>query len=149
MPLQRNEIALVVLSLADRGDFTPVQIQKALFLVSEEIPGAFDPQSRFNFQPYDYGPFDPAVYSEIEYLERNGLAEILYAPNGRWRVYRATREGIEEAQGRLYGLLTNQQMDLLRRIVHVVRSLTFNELVSAIYRSYPRMRERSVFRDLD
>lgn len=146
MPLSRGAIGLVVLSLADGGDFTPVQIQKALFLASEEVPDAFEPFSRFNFQPYDYGPFDSAVYSEIEHLEQNGLAEVVHAPNGRWRVYRATPAGIDEAEN-LRAALTERQVDLLGRIVQLVRRLSFNELVSAIYRSYPRMRERSVFRD--
>ena len=146
MPLPRDAVTLVVLALADGGDFTPVQIQKALFLASEEVPDAFELLSRFNFQPYDYGPFDSAVYSEIERLEQNGLAEIAYAPNGRWRLYRATEEGIERAQN-LYAALTAQQVELLKRIVRLVRTLSFNELVSAIYRSYPRMRERSVFRE--
>jgi hypothetical protein len=43
--------------------------------------------------------------------------------------------------------LTNEQMELFKKIVTLVRNLSFNELVSAIYRAYPDMRARSVFRD--
>jgi uncharacterized protein len=145
LPLARGEIALVILSLADGGIFTPVKIQ-ALFLASRKIPDAFTPESRFDFQPYDYGPFDSAVYREIEDLKRDGLAEIGTASNGRWRVYSATPQGIDSAR-ELSCELSGSQMDILTRIVQLVRSLSFNDLVSAIYRAYPDMRERSVFRD--
>jgi uncharacterized protein len=146
MPLSRDQITLVVLSLARDGAFTPVQIQKALFLASDKVPNAFNGNSRYNFQPYDYGPFDVRVYSDVQELERQGLAQINQQPGSRWRTYAATRAGIAEGQ-RLAEQLTGEQREILGRIVNLVRSLSFNDLVSAIYRAYPPMRERSVFRD--
>jgi hypothetical protein len=74
LPLSRDEIALVMLSLADGKSFSPVQIQKALFLATDKAAAAFDRRSHYNFQPYDYGPFDWQVYSDVEKLERRGLA---------------------------------------------------------------------------
>jgi hypothetical protein len=53
LPLLREQIALVVLSLADGKPFTPVQIQKALFLASDKVARAFTTHSRYDFQPYD------------------------------------------------------------------------------------------------
>jgi hypothetical protein len=146
LPLQRDEVALVVLSLAEGAPFTPVQIQKALFLASDKVSGAFDRRSRYDFQPYDYGPFDWQVYSDVEGLERRGLAQTNQEPGTRWRTYAATELGITEGR-RLAGQLTGEQRAVLERIVNLVRSLSFNDLVSAIYRAYPPMRERSVFRD--
>lgn len=147
MPLQREEMALVVLSIAGKGaPFTPVQIQKAMFLASDKARDAFDPDSRYDFQPYDYGPFDWRVYSDVEGLERRGLAEIDQRPGTRWRVYAATERGVAEGQ-RLAGQLNREQRAVLARIVNLVRRLSFNDLVSAIYRAYPDMRARSVFRD--
>src|SRR5580692_8884957 len=64
LPLPREQVALVVLSLAEGAPFTPVQIQKALFLASDKVPEAFELGSRYDFQPYDYGPFDRQVYSD-------------------------------------------------------------------------------------
>jgi uncharacterized protein len=145
LPLQRDEVALVVLSFAEGGAFTPVQIQKALFLASDKAAAAFDPNSRYDFQPYDYGPFDSRVYSDVQGLEGRGLAQISQQPGSRWRTYAASAQGI--AEGRLADQLTNEQRDVLERIANLVRSLSFNDLVSAIYRAYPHMRERSVFRD--
>jgi hypothetical protein len=144
VPLQRDEIALVVLSLAEGAAFTPVQIQKAMFLASDKTSDAFD--THYDFQPYDYGPFDWQVYSDVEGLEGQGLAQINQLPGTRWRTYAATHRGVTEGQ-RLARQLTREQRAVLEKIVNLVQRLSFNDLVSAIYRAYPHMRERSVFRD--
>jgi uncharacterized protein len=146
MPLSRHEVALVILSLANGEPFTPVQIQKALFLASDKARDAFRPDSHYNFQPYDYGPFDWQVYADVEMLERHGLAQIGLNPDGRWKTYAATGSGIAAAQ-RFSERLTPNQIEMLRRIVRLVRSLSFTELVSSIYRGYPEMQVRSVFRE--
>jgi hypothetical protein len=146
LPLSRDQVTLVVLSLADGADFTPVQIQKALFLASDKVPDAFERNSHYDFQPYDYGPFDARVYSDAQGLENRGLAQINQQPGSRWRTYAASPQGVAEGR-RLAAQLTRQQRDVLGRIADLVRSLSFNDLVSAIYRAYPHMRERSVFRD--
>ena len=144
--LPREQIALVVLSLANGEPFTPVQIQKALFLVSDKVAGAFSAHSRYDFQPYDYGPFDWQVYTDIEALAKEGMAQINQQPGARWRTYSASEAGI--ALGQHYAeRLTDEQRSVLEKIVKLVRSLSFNELVSAIYKAYPPMRARSVFRD--
>jgi uncharacterized protein YwgA len=134
-----------MLSLADGdGMFTPVQIQKALFLASDRAPDAF--YSTYDFQPYDYGPFDRQVYLDVEELERLGLAQVNQPPGSRWKTYAATAAGKAEG-ARLTQSLTEPQRELLKKIVTLVRGLSFNDLVSAIYRAYPDMRARSVFRD--
>jgi hypothetical protein len=146
LPLSRDQIALVVLALANGAPFTPVQVQKALFLASDKAADAFDPRSRYDFQPYDYGPFDWQVYSDIEGLERLGLAQVNQQPGNRWRTYMATEAGVTEGR-HLADRLSADQRGVLGKIANLVRSLSFNDLVSAIYRAYPHMRERSVFRD--
>jgi hypothetical protein len=146
LPLQREQVTLVILSLADGQSFTPVQIQKALFLASDKVPNAFLTFSRYHFQAYDYGPFDRQVYADAEILERNGLVQIDQQTGSRWRTYAASPTGV--ATGRhLAENLDPDDRTVLKRIVNLVRSLSFNDLVSAIYRAYPDMRARSVFRD--
>jgi hypothetical protein len=146
LPLSRDQVALVVLSFANGEPLTPVKIQKAMFLASEKAPNVFARSAGYSFQPYDYGPFDRQVYADIEDLERRGLAKIAQASGSRWRTYAATPDGIKEG-GRLTATLDEDDVAVLERIVNLVRSLSFNQLVSAIYRAYPHMRERSVFRD--
>jgi hypothetical protein len=46
-----------------------VQVQKLFFLLDENIAADLGGR-QFSFEPYDYGPFDRAVYSELELLAR-------------------------------------------------------------------------------
>lgn len=78
LPLLREQIALVILSLADGKPFTPVQIQKALFLASDKVASAF--ATEYTFQPYDYGPFDWQVYADIEELAKEVWPKSISSP---------------------------------------------------------------------
>ena len=146
MALNKEDVLLVMLALAPQGkELTPVQIQKSLFLADEEAKGAFRDSSRYKFEPYDYGPFDKQVYADARALAAKGLVTIRTDPRG-WSTYAATPEGRQ--QGAVLGAsLKDGPREMLGRIVTVVAKLSFTELVSAIYKKYPRMRERSVFRD--
>lgn len=144
MPLKKEEILLAVLSLAEGRPLTPVQIQKSLFLADEKARDAF--RNRYNFQPYDYGPFDRHVYTDAQSLSYQGLVQIGRDDYGGWSTYAATPEGVRRGT-ELRNRLTEPQLEMLTRIVRLVRTLSFTELVSAIYRAYPHMKERSVFRD--
>ena len=146
VPLQRDQVLLVVLSLADGNPLTPVQVQKSLFLADRKARGAFRGTSVYNFQPYDYGPFDRQVYVDAQTLSYRGFVEIGTDPRGGWNTYAATDEGVRAGR-EFMAELAEEQRSMLSRIVKIVRSLSFTELVSAIYRSYPEMRVRSVFRD--
>jgi uncharacterized protein len=141
--MQREEITLIVLALSRGQSYTPVQIQKAMFLAEDLAPDAFD--SHYDFQPYDYGPFDREVYLDIEAMEAQGWASVGHSARG-WRVYSATPEGVRRGLG-LYEVLPSRTQEMLSKISTFVRRLSFSDLVSSIYKAYPHMRERSVFRD--
>jgi hypothetical protein len=143
LALDREEVLLVMLALAQGKELTPVQIQKSLFLADEEVRPAF--RSRYNFEPYDYGPFDKQVYADAQALAAKGFVKIGTDPRG-WSTYAATPEGLQRG-ATLKGGMNGDQHEMLDRIVGLVRRLSFTALVSAIYKKYPRMRERSVFRD--
>lgn len=134
-----------MLSLANGDALTPVQIQKALFLAEDKVDDAFRKGSRYHFVPYDYGPFDRQVYTDAQALAREGLVEIGTSARG-WNTYAATDDGVQRGR-KLRDQLSRDQRDMLANILGLVRRLSFTELVSAIYRKYPHMRARSVFRD--
>jgi hypothetical protein len=145
LALDKEEVLLVMLAVAQGKELTPVQIQKSLFLADEEVRPAFRASSRYKFEPYDYGPFDKQVYADAQALAAKGLVKIGTDPRG-WSTYAATPEGLQRGAV-LRGDLNDGQREMLDRIVGLVRRLSFTALVSAIYKKYPRMRERSVFRD--
>jgi len=145
LALNRDEVLLVMLAHAQGKELTPVQIQKSLFLAAEEVSDAFHDSSRYKFEPYDYGPFDKQVYADAHALAAKGLVKIGIDPRG-WSTYAATAEGLQQGAA-LRVELNDGQREMLDRIVGLVRKLSFTQLVSAIYKKYPPMRARSVFRD--
>jgi hypothetical protein len=144
LALNREDVLLVMLSLAEGERLTPVQIQKSLFLADDKAAKAFRRGSRYHFEPYDYGPFDRHVYVDAQALAREGLAEIGTDPHG-WNTYAATKKGIRRG-AELRAKLNDSEREMLAKILRLVRRLSFTELVSAIYRRYPHMKARSVFR---
>ncbi len=140
--VKREEVALLVLGFAENSFYSPVQIQKALFLINEKMPEIFDDGEAYSFQPYDYGPFDASAYHDIESLERKGLASISWS--GRWKTYAISQKGLLRAKY-VRKKLNSSQLERAQKISDLVRKLPFRELVAAIYRAYPEMKEKSIF----
>ena len=142
--MNRRDLLLAVLAASAGQSYQPVQLQKAMFLVTRNLPGVVDEGPGFEFVPYDYGPFDASVYQEADRLERAGLAEIGTAPSGRWRVYAASAQGIREGD-RALGRMTKEQRAYVRAVSQWVRRLDFGTLVRSVYEAYPEMRANSIF----
>ena len=134
---------LAILAAAEGGAYSPVQIQKAAFVLDRNLPQLFSDGSKFHFTPYDYGPFDRSVYSEVEKLEAEGLA-VVNQSAGRWRTYAASPQGVEQGK-LLLAALPAAHSDYVRRVSEWVRSLDFATLVKSIYAAYPEMKANSVF----
>src|SRR5437764_1032670 len=89
LPMNRADWNLLVLAAAGGESLSPVQYQKALFLVSRNLPEEVLGGPLYNFEPYNYGPFDPAVYHDAIRLVAQRLAVISKSPRG-WTQYEAT-----------------------------------------------------------
>lgn len=140
--MDRKEFVLAVLASGGCGvRFTPVQVQKLFFLIDKEIPDLIG-GCQFNFEPYNYGPFDKGVYDEVDELERQGYVEAF--SENTWRNYSLTPGG-QEIGEKLLASLPPEAQDYIKRASEFVRSLSFRQLVLAIYKAFPEMRENSVF----
>lgn len=138
---------LLVIAEAGEHPVQPVQLQKALFLISRNLhPRDLAAPKFYAFSPYDYGPFCSQVYADAERLETEGLVVISRPPETRFKTYRATEAGFQRASA-LKSALSSQATTYLTRVVEFTQSHTFNELVSAIYEAYPEMRANSVFQE--
>jgi hypothetical protein len=141
--MNRQDYVLAVLSAGgEQARFSPVQLQKLFFLLDREVPRLVG-GPYFNFQPYDYGPFDHAVYRELDAMEPEGLAE--QVGDGRYRKYLLTPEGFLQGQATLEKLPAKLQQ-YIAALSKWIRSVSFAQLVSEIYRSYPEMKANSIFR---
>lgn len=138
---------LLALRAADSQTLTPVQLQKSLFLLGKrrarDIGGEF-----YHFEPYHYGPFDAQVYHDAEWLAQDGAIAINASGDRALRCYSLTEQGRAEAK-RVEKHASRRAIAYLGRVVPWSQSLSFNELVRAVYDAYPDMRANSVFRDDD
>lgn len=141
--MHRRDVLLATMGSAEGRSFSPVQLQKAVFLIDRNVPQVFDANSRFQFAPYDYGPFDREVYSEATALELAGFVATGRGVNG-YKEYAVTDNGLARAQ-ELQAMLDDTSRDYIERVVGWVRSLSFAKLVKSIYEAYPEMRANSVF----
>lgn len=131
---------LILLMLNQHECFSPVQIQKAMFLIDRNLPDVFD-EEKFSFSAYDYGPFDRQVYDDIEKLSLSGLAEI--DTSGKYRKYKLTPRGKDLAIDMALGF--TEYAKYFKDVADFVTNLSFAELVSSIYKKYPEMKKNSIF----
>jgi uncharacterized protein YwgA len=141
--MERQNLVLAALAAGgENASYWPVQVQKLLFLVDREAAALVD-GPHFEFKPYDYGPFDRAVYIELEQLSTQGLVEM--QNTGRYRVYslspKGYRQGVESLR-----MLSGAARSYIEQAARWVRRLSFQQLVAAIYKRYPDMKVNSVFR---
>lgn len=143
--MSRETIVLVALAAGRGAAHSPVQVQKLLFLFEKRAAEAFN-GAHFNFRPYDYGPFDPDVYRVLDDLRDLGLVEIVGLSFKKDRRYKLTDRGQIEGLKLLEQLAPRYQKFVVD-LSNFVRSLTFSQLVSVIYREYPEMKANSIFND--
>jgi hypothetical protein len=143
--MNRRDLVLAILAAADGRTYTPVQIQKAAFVICDQFPDLIDQGPGFHFEPYDYGPFDSDVYFELSRLHDAGDAEIAPSAYGNWNTYAASDAGIDRGWD-LLSQLSRDRQRYVKEVSSWVRSLSFKKLVKSIYEAYPAMRANSIFR---
>ena len=140
--MTKSEVILAALAPSQGKQHSPVQVQKLLFLLDREVPQLVD-GPHFNFEPYNYGPFDKAVYQVLDELDEDELVTIR---SGGWqRTYALTPTGQKKGD-RLMDELSEEAQDYIRRASVFVLKLNFLQLVSAIYKAYPDMQKNSILR---
>jgi len=137
--MSRIDWNLLVLAAGEGAPLQPVQLQKALFLLGQKAT-AWVEKNFYTFEPYDYGPFDKEIYSDVDRLVADGLA---YVQSGRMKVFGATAKGVSRAEE--LGAKIPEMWAYVKQLVAWVRGLSFNDLVRAIYAEYPAYRAKSVF----
>lgn len=143
--MNRTDLVLAVLAASSGAPWSPVQVQKMFFLLDQKV-GQELGGPHWDFRAYDYGPFDSAVYGEIERIQADGLASIEGGEFSRTRRFALSPAGQERGESLLEGFAPALR-DYVCELASWVRGLSFQALVSAVYRDYPEMRVNSIFRD--
>jgi uncharacterized protein YwgA len=143
--MKREELLLAIFAAAGGRPYSPVQIQKAVFLVTRNLPRIVTEGEKYSFEPYDYGPFDRRVYNDAETLASQGLVEISQQPGTRWKRYSASDAGLSRGKDMLDQIQVSHKT-YIESVSNWIRSLSFEQLVKAIYEAYPDTKVNSIFR---
>ena len=116
-----------------------IRIMKGIFLFQAETdaPTAVN----YTFRPYDYGPFTPEIYRDLEAL--TGAGYIVESSGGS--AYRATQQGREHLATLKFP--PKPQQALMEKRVEVL-DLNFRELLKRVYSAHPKSASRSVAKDV-
>ena len=142
---ERKEWTLLAIYCANEDGLSPAQLQKSLFLFGKNLQDIVG-NTYYHFIPYNYGPFDQNVYFDAEKLSGEGLISINYTESRKWPKYFITSKGKEYAES-LKQKTENKVTDYLYAVVKWTRSLTFQELIRAIYHAFPKFKSNSVFQE--
>ena len=143
--MTRQDWLLLALSKARNGTFSPVQAQKAMFLIGTEAK-RYVGDDFYAFEPYDYGPFSSSVYSDLETLASESKVEIRQVPGRRWSVYSITPEGRQSIDASAKDA-DPRATKYVSEVATWVSGLSFQQLVRAIYDKYPAYKANSIFKD--
>jgi uncharacterized protein YwgA len=145
--MDKQDWVLLVIAAAKNKSFQPVHLQKTLFLLQQNLPlEDLQVSTFYQFEPYDYGPFCSEIYYDAEILSTNGFVHIDQPVSLSYRIYSITGDGVSKAE-RLMDNLKPQVKTYLAEVVNWATSLSFKQLITAIYRHYPDMKVNSVFRE--
>lgn len=139
--MERYHWTLLATKLANTSGLSPVQLQKALFLLAKGMPNAVG-SDFYTFIPHNYGPFSRDIYEDATRLARENLVAI--TSEGRYPQYRCTPAG-EGIAKMMLPTADPKAVEYLDNIVTWVQRQTFAGLVSSIYRKFPEYRVNSVF----
>jgi hypothetical protein len=142
--MERSDWALLVIAAAKGEPFDPIQLQKALFLLGENL-ALNGKEDYYSFQPYNYGPFDKAVYADASSLAEKGYINAARMHGRSWSSYCVTPPGLSEAE-KLRSKLEESQCEFIDSLVSWLRKLSFEQLLSYIYQKYPSFAQNSMFR---
>jgi hypothetical protein len=136
-----DDYLLLALAEAADGSLTPVQIQKAMFLLKEEA-GRDISKKFYKFIPYNYGPFCADIYQDLAILESKGL--VITDKAQKWQVFTITKKGLEKAEIDS-GSLSNPVRNYIRVLIVWIKAQTFSSLLQSVYKKYPDYAINSVF----
>lgn len=140
--ISREDWLLLVVGASQQRGLSPVQINKSLFLLGKEA-AEFVGSSFYEFEPYNYGPFNSKIYSDLNSQIDHGL--IVATPGGmRYNIYTLTPKGFDR-YNELTSRITEPALNFLLETVQWVLSKPFPSLLRAIYAKYPEYKLNSIF----
>ena len=143
--MKKKDWILIALDCSKSKTLSPVQLQKSLFLLNYMHPGVIS-NNFYDFVPYHYGPFCLQIYEDADFLKSKNLININSNIIGRWKIYSITDDGLKYVDI-LKKKIKPEVYDYALEIVKWIKSKSFSQLISAIYKQFPKFKVNSVFKD--
>ena len=141
MVRKRFDIVLTAMAAGGAGArYDPVRVQKLLFLIDREIPQHIN-GPHFHFEPHHYGPFDEAVYEDLDRLAEQQQANI--DTDEGYNRYSLTDTGYAKGAAVL-DMLPESALNYMENTAKWIRFVPLKQLLSTIYRQYPEMAVNSI-----
>ncbi len=153
--IDRRSDVLLLLLRAARAVWGTTRLQKLLFLVGKETKATTAVPDYFQHVAYTFGPFDQAVYQDVEALKKRGLIEVR-PPTGPGKgvrrvdaVYRLTARGKKYAEALARGKegATSGLSNEVEGIACRYGQLSHDDLLKYVYRTYPDYTTESMIRE--
>lgn len=118
----------------------PIRIQKALFYISrkDQVPTG----EKYEFEPYNYGPYSRQIYADLDVLVASGLVALVPDASRRWSRYALTSSGSSRVDELLPML--SVWVDLIESTRELVTGLSFRDLLRRVYREFPEFAVNSI-----
>ena len=142
--LKQTDVVLLALAASGGDSYTPVQLQKMMFLLDKNLPERIGAPF-FGFEPYHYGAFDSNVYTVASELATQNLVLIDLNPGSPIRTYATTQAGRIKGE-KILNSFEQSVSEYVKEVSAWVRSLSFAQLVREMYEAYPETKANSVFR---
>ena len=140
--LNRKDWLFSAIAQAGERGLSPIQIQKAMFLLRMEASEAVGRQF-YAFTPYNYGPFSSSIYGDVDLLVASGY--VRETNLGHYSRYLVTDSGRDRAAS-LLGQMPGDAREYLSNMIIWILSVDFTQLLRSIYAKYPDYARNSVFR---
>jgi uncharacterized protein len=140
--VNREDWVLLAVYFGHERGLSPVQLQKSLFLLGQEMQNEVG--NFYKFIPHNYGPFAREVYTDADVLAERALIAIEQDASSYAR-YLITAVGRDRVRENLVRDVSNRAQEYLGSVVEWAQKQTFSGLVKAIYAKYPEYRINSVF----
>ncbi|MFZ3324206.1 MAG: hypothetical protein WA190_17660 [Usitatibacter sp.] len=174
--IPRRDLELLVIGTGSDGLSGMTRLTKLLFLLEKE-EGMKREGADFAFTPYKAGPYSPAIYDDIEFLENLGFIEtevtsVATAPEAAEldamsfealmgkedatelapdeyaeRKFRLTEKGRKRVEDMLAKEDYQPVADKIRRVKSRFGNISLTDLLRYVYTKYPEMATESEIKD--
>lgn len=144
--LNKRQSRLLVFLGGGNQKLDPIRIMKGMFLFDMKAPKTWlSADTRYNFSPYNYGPFTPELYRDLEHLQDLGYVRAEQALNRSWKHYSLTENGIE-ASRQAENSVGRASARYLHTLYDFVANVSFRQLLESVYEDFPDYAVNSVFK---